>query len=447
LNLDLFWLLLVLAAIAILVFRHLKLKTKKFASNSSQKEDSNAIISQLSMLEERTKQLGGLEEKIEKIRDRQDSESKELRERLYDEYSKRLQESIELLKETYAKMNSTTSGAFREIANQSAEVAKQINVTTADAFRQMTDHNVEVYKQTGASTINALKEITSRNTDALQQTAAQMNMSTSNAFKEITNRNLEVYKQTAAQLSNMIFKLEGAFKVLEEREHTQMRCEIEELRHKVTELERDPLKVQLEELSEARNAQAVHEQSVRKITTIFWPNNGEVKFNEKVGQYVPDVLITNHKLKIVADEVTTEEVVSLKEKVKKVAEYMRGLNANVGYVIIPNAGIEVEVLREIKRTVAERGLYVVRITEFAVHLQVWYDVSTTGIIDFGSLVERGRNFLQILEPIFEEFTAIMQNLEQRDERDFKYRQNRYKEIKFYPGKILNALEKVPKELE
>ncbi|MGA2681474.1 MAG: hypothetical protein ABSF44_06705 [Candidatus Bathyarchaeia archaeon] len=446
-NLDLFWLLLVLAAIAILVFRHLKLKTKKFASNSSQKEDSNAIISQLSMLEERTKQLGGLEEKIEKIRDRQDSESKELRERLYDEYSKRLQESIELLKETYAKMNSTTSGAFREIANQSAEVAKQINVTTADAFRQMTDHNVEVYKQTGASTINALKEITSRNTDALQQTAAQMNMSTSNAFKEITNRNLEVYKQTAAQLSNMIFKLEGAFKVLEEREHTQMRCEIEELRHKVTELERDPLKVQLEELSEARNAQAVHEQSVRKITTIFWPNNGEVKFNEKVGQYVPDVLITNHKLKIVADEVTTEEVVSLKEKVKKVAEYMRGLNANVGYVIIPNAGIEVEVLREIKRTVAERGLYVVRITEFAVHLQVWYDVSTTGIIDFGSLVERGRNFLQILEPIFEEFTAIMQNLEQRDERDFKYRQNRYKEIKFYPGKILNALEKVPKELE
>jgi hypothetical protein len=399
------------------------------------------------MLEERTKQLGGLEEKIEKIRDRQDSESKELRERLYDEYSKRLQESIELLKETYAKMNSTTSGAFREIANQSAEVAKQINVTTADAFRQMTDHNVEVYKQTGASTINALKEITSRNTDALQQTAAQMNMSTSNAFKEITNRNLEVYKQTAAQLSNMIFKLEGAFKVLEEREHTQMRCEIEELRHKVTELERDPLKVQLEELSEARNAQAVHEQSVRKITTIFWPNNGEVKFNEKVGQYVPDVLITNHKLKIVADEVTTEEVVSLKEKVKKVAEYMRGLNANVGYVIIPNAGIEVEVLREIKRTVAERGLYVVRITEFAVHLQVWYDVSTTGIIDFGSLVERGRNFLQILEPIFEEFTAIMQNLEQRDERDFKYRQNRYKEIKFYPGKILNALEKVPKELE
>jgi hypothetical protein len=166
-----------------------------------------------------------------------------------------------------------------------------------------------------------------------------------------------------------------------------------------------------------------------------------VKFKEKIGQYVPDVFITNHKVKIVADEVTTEDVGSIKEKVRKIAEYMRGLNANVGYVIIPNAGVDPEELREIKRTVSERGLYVVRITEYAVHLQVWYDVATTGVVDMGSLVEKGHNFLQVLEPIFEEFLAIVQNLEQRDERDFKYRQNRYKEVKFFPGKLLETIEK------
>jgi hypothetical protein len=232
--------------------------------------------------------------------------------------------------------------------------------------------------------------------------------------------------------------------MLEEREHTQMREEMEALRHKINDLERDPLKVQLEELGEARTAQAVHEQSVKKITTLLWRNNGEVKFNEKIGQYLPDVYITNHRLKIVADEVTTEDMNSIKEKVKKVAEYMRGLNANVGYVIIPNAGVNPEDLREIKRTVSERGLYVVRITEYAVHLQVWYDIATTGVIDIGSLVEKGHNFLQVLEPIFDEFLAIVQNLEQRDERDFTYRQNRYKEIKFFPGKLLEIVEKASK---
>lgn len=332
------------------------------------------IFTQLSVLEERTKQLQSLEEKIEKVRDKQDSDSRELRDRLYNEYSKRLQDAVDLLKDTYGKMNATTA----------------------------------------------------------------------NAFREITNRNAEVYKQTATQLISMTEKLESAFKMLEEREHAQMRGEMEVLRHKISDLERDPLKIQLEELGEARTAQAVHEQSVKKITTIFWPNNGEVKFKEKIGQYVPDVFITNHKVKIVADEVTTEDVGSIKDKVRKIAEYMRGLNANVGYVIIPNAGVDPEALREIKRTVSERGLYVVRITEYAVHLQVWYDVATTGIVDMGSLIEKGHNLLKILEPVFDEFLAIAQNLEQRDERDFKYRQNRYKEMKFFPSKVLEAIERIPK---
>jgi polyhydroxyalkanoate synthesis regulator phasin len=332
---------------------------------------NGGILVQLATLEERTKQLQGLEEKIERIEDKQDSDSRELRDRLYNEYSTRLQDAVELLKDTYGKMNTTTA----------------------------------------------------------------------NAFKEITSRNSEVYKQTATQLINMTEKLESAFKMLEEKEHAQMRGEMEGLKRKIIDLERDPLRVQLEELGEARTAQAVHEQSVKKITTIFWPNNGEVKFREKIGQYVPDVFITNHKVKIVADEVTTEDVGSIREKVRKIAEYMRGLNANIGYVIIPNAGVDPEALREIKRTVSERGEYVVRISEFAIHLQVWYDVATTGVIDMSSLVEKGHNFLQVLEPIFEEFIAIVQNLEQRDERDFKYRQNRYKEVKFFPGKLLETIEK------
>jgi len=126
--------------------------------------------------------------------------------------------------------------------------------------------------------------------------------------------------------------------------------------------------------------------------------------------------------------------------VKKVAEYMCGLNANVGYVIIPNAGIAPDVLREIKRTVPERGLYIVRLTEYAVHLQVWYDIATTGIVDTGIMIEKGHSFLEILEPIFDEFLALVQSLEKRDERDFNYRQNRYKEVKTFPAKVLAALE-------
>lgn len=333
--------------------------------------DARTILTQLVMLEERTNRLEGLEEKIEKVREKQDSDSRELRERLYGEYSKKLQDAVNLLKETYSKMSGNTAEAFREI----------------------------------------------------------------------TDKNVDVYKDTVSRLAGITDKLESAFESLEQKEHAQLHDEIRALKQKIDELERDPLRVQLEELGEARVAQALHEQSVNKVTSIFWPNNGEVKFKEKIGQYKPDVYINNHKIKIVADEVTTEDVISIRQKVRKVAVYMRGLNANVGYVVIPNAGIDPDALREIKRTVPERGLYVVRITEYAVHLQVWCDIATTGIVDAGTLVEKGHNFLQLLEPIFDEFLAFVQNLEQRDERDFKYRQNRYKEIKFFPGKILEVIEK------
>lgn|GEM_PF-2193772 len=444
--LELFWLLAIPAIAAmILLVKRLKSRKQKAQNEPSSSEilappSSPDITAQLSMLEERTKQLQTLEAKIEKVRDKQDVDSKELRDKLYTEYSKRLQDSVDLLKNTYEKMNATTSTAFREIATRSAEVATQVNASTTNAFREITDRNVEVYKQTGATTLTALKEITNRNAEVLQQAATQMNLNSSNTFREITNRNLEVYKQTTTQLNIMTAKLEAAFKVLEEREHNEMRKEIESLRQKVTDLERDPLKVQLEELGEARTAQAVHEQSIRKITTIFWPNNGEIRFNEKIGQYTPDVLVTNHKLKLVADEVTTQELSSVREKIKRVEAYMEGLNANIGYVIIPNSGMDPETLREVKRT-APHGLYIVRITEFAIHLQVWYEVTTNGLVDVGSLVEKGQSFLAVLEPIFEEFTAIIQNLQQREEREMAYRLNRYKEMKFYPGKILDAIEK------
>jgi len=339
----------------------LYLLIRKFLYKQHFKPESSISV-QLAMLDERTKHLQGLEEEIEKIKDKQDSDSRELRERL--------QEAVGLLRETYGKMTETTT----------------------------------------------------------------------NALKDITAKNAEAYKQTTTQLTTIANRLESAFKILEQREHAQIREEMKALKRKIEELERDPLRVQLQELAEARIAQAVHEQSVKKITTLFWHNNGEVKFKERIGQYQPDVYINNHRIKIVADEVTTENISSIREKTKKVADYMRGLNANVGYVIIPNAGVDSEALREIKRTVPEQGLYVVRLTEYAVHLQVWYDIATTGMIDTGTLVEKGHNFLHVLEPIFEEFLAVIQSLEQRDERDFKYRQNRYKEIKFFPAKVLTAME-------
>lgn len=152
------------------------------------------------------------------------------------------------------------------------------------------------------------------------------------------------------------------------------------------------------------------------------------------------MFIDNHKLRIVADEITSENLKSIKEKIKQVANYMHGLNANIGYIVIPNSGIDPETLREIRRTVPERGLYVTRITEYAVHLQVWHDIASTGIIDTDLLILKGANFLQILEPVFDEFLAIAQKIEQRDEQDFKYRQNRFKEIKFFSTKVLNALQ-------
>ena len=274
----------------------------------------------------------------------------------------------------------------------------------------------------------------------LKETYSTLSNTTADAFKEITDKNTKIQSETVNKLSNAIAKLESAFERIEQKEHAQLHEEIKALKHKICELEKDPLRVQLEELAEARAAQALHEQSVKRITTIFWPNNGEVRFGERIGQYKPDVFINNHRIKIVADEVTTEDAGTIREKVKKVADYMRGLNANVGYVIIPNAGVNSEELREIKRTVPERGLYVVRLTEYAIHLQVWHEIVTTGIMDTDTLVEKGHNFLQILEPIFEELLALIQNLEQRDERDFRYRQNRYKEIKAFPVKVLTALE-------
>lgn len=363
------WLWLVIASIIVAVALYICKRKHVFLKFFSSKGNS-PILAQLAMLEERTKHLEGLEEKIERVRDKQDSDSRELREKLYSEYSERLQSAINLLKETYGKMSETTT----------------------------------------------------------------------KAFGEITDKNTEVYKETVTRLASITEKLESAFERLEQKEHLQMRGEIKALEQKINELERDPLRVQLEELAEARTAQAVHEQSVKKVTAIFWPNNGEVKFKERIGQYQPDVYINNHRIKMVADEVTTENVSSIRDKTKKVANYMRGLNANVGYVIIPNAGVDSETLREIKRTVPERGLYVVRLTEYAIHLQVWYEITTTGIVDTGTLIEKGHNFLQVLEPVFEEFLAVIQSLEQRDERDFKYRQNRYKQIKFFPAKVLTAIE-------
>lgn len=354
----------VTVGISIYLYRH------KRSPVVPKNNETAGVLPQLAVLEERTKHLQGLETRIEEVRSKQDSDSKELRERLYGEYSKKLQSAIDLLKETYGKMNEITIGTFREL----------------------------------------------------------------------TDQNADVYRQAMKQLANTTDKLESSFKLLEQKEHVTMREEVRMLRQKLDELERDPLRIQLEELAEARVAQAVHEQSVRKLTALFWPNNGEVRFKEKVGQYEPDVLIDNHKLRIVADEVTTENLKSIREKIKQVANYMHGLNANVGYIIIPNSGIDSEALREIKRTVPEHGLYVTRITEYAIHLQIWHEITCTGIIDTNLLIEKGASFLRILEPMFDEFLALVQKIEQRDEQDFKYRQNRLKEIKLFPAKILNTLQ-------
>jgi len=79
--------------------------------------------------------------------------------------------------------------------------------------------------------------------------------------------------------------------------------------------------------------------------------------------------------------------------------------------------------------------------KYAIHLQVWHDIASTGMIDNDILIEKGWGFLQIMEPVFDEFLATIQNLEQKDERDFTYRKNRYKEIKYFPAKLLDTLEK------
>ena len=354
------WLAGILAFLVILLLYCIKRLRPNIFKFSFQRSGANDFYARLAVLEERTRLLQNLEDRIERVKEKQDADSRELREKLYEEYSMRLQDTVDLLKETYEKMSKT---------------------------------------------------------------------------------NAETYTQATRQLGSIVERLQSAFEKVEQREHAQMREEIGSLSRKIRELERDPLRVQLEELAEARAAQAIHEQSVEKVTTLFWLNNGEVKFKEKIGQYQPDVFINNHRVRIVVDEVTTGDVGTVREKVKKVAWYMRGMNANVGYVVIPNAGIDPEALRTIKRTVPERGLYVVRITEYAIHLQVWHDIATTGILDINILVEKGHDFLQILEPVFDEFLAIVQKVEQRDELDFTYRQNRYREMKSFPAKVLDVLQR------
>ena len=116
------WLLVIpIIVVTVLCIRRLKPDVFRLASRRSR----DNIRAQLAMLEERTKYLQGLEEKIERIRDKQDADSRELRERLYGEYSRRLQGAVNLLKETYAKMSQTTASAFREITNRNAKVYKQ----------------------------------------------------------------------------------------------------------------------------------------------------------------------------------------------------------------------------------------------------------------------------------------------------------------------------------
>ena len=111
------WLLVVCIIIATLFcVRRLKPDIFKF----SVRRPSTDILTQLATLEERTKYLQGLEEKIESVRDKQDSDSRELREKLYGEYSERLQDAVNLLKETYGKMSETTADAFREITDRNA---------------------------------------------------------------------------------------------------------------------------------------------------------------------------------------------------------------------------------------------------------------------------------------------------------------------------------------
>lgn len=51
----------------------------------------------------------------------------------------------------------------------------------------------------------------------------------------------------------------------------------------------------------------------------------------------------------------------------------------------------------------------------------------------------------MLEPIFDEFLAIIHSIEQRDEKGLGYRQNRPKEIKLHSAKVLSAFERRPKK--
>jgi len=101
--------------ISLYVYRHTHF-TARFISLKN--TTTTTVLAQLATLEERTKYLQGLEAKIEGVRSSQDSDSRELRERLYGEYSKRLQGAIGLLQETYGRMSEMTTNAFRELTDK-----------------------------------------------------------------------------------------------------------------------------------------------------------------------------------------------------------------------------------------------------------------------------------------------------------------------------------------
>jgi len=101
------WIWLVIVSIIATVLLYIFCSRNRFFRKFFGSEDNNTstIYEQLAMLEERTKYLEGLEEKIEKVREKQDSDSRELRESLYNEYSERLQSAVNLLKEIFDKLN------------------------------------------------------------------------------------------------------------------------------------------------------------------------------------------------------------------------------------------------------------------------------------------------------------------------------------------------------
>jgi len=100
--------------------------------------------------------------------------------------------------------------------------------------------------------------------------------------------------------------------------------------------------------------------SVKEVVLHAWGRKGEVSIEKTEGGYSPDWEINNHKIVMVGENTTQQDI---KQKLEKLQEYQKARKANIGVLVLPNE-MEDRILEELSKT-TPLGIFVVRQIELA----------------------------------------------------------------------------------